>query len=270
MILIDSHCHLELEPLKNDMQEAIERAARAGISKIVNVGNSLRSSKESVEIANQYPHIWATVGLHPHEAETLMHLGSTIEELRSLAQSDKVVAIGECGLDYYSATGDKRQVIREEKEKQKALFKAQLELAQELSLPIIIHSRDSAEDTLDILQTTNDKRRTTLGGVIHCFTYGPDVAKKFLDLGFYIGFTGFITFEQVKFDHIREAAKTVPIEKLLIETDAPFLAPEPNRGKTNEPAFVVDVAQKIAELKNISLEEVAEQTTKNAELLFGI
>lgn len=268
MKLVDSHCHLELEPLKNFKQEAVERAHKAGISKIVNVGNSLRSSKESVEIANQYPHIWATIGLHPHEAGNLTDLDRTIEELRELARSDKVVAIGECGLDYYQIKNQRSKIkIIEE---QKLLFLSQLKLASELDMPVIIHSRDSESDTLEILRATNDKRPTTPRGVIHCFTYGPDTAEKFLELGFYIGFTGFITFDQPKFDNIREAAKAVPLDRILIETDAPFLAPEPNRGKTNEPAFVADVAAKLAEIKKVSVEEIAEKTTENTEKLFSI
>jgi len=275
--LIDSHCHLDFENFNSNRQEVIERAAGAGVSKMINVGSSLRGTKASIEIASGYPHIWATVGLHPHDSETIMDLERTMDELRELAKNDKVVAVGECGLDHYFSSHPELdsgsseipdQVRNDTILKQKELFKIQLELAQELSLPIIIHSRDSESDTLGQLSVVSGQ--LSKKGVLHCFTYGQDVAKKFLDLGFYIGFTGFITFEQAKFDSIREAAKVVPLDRILIETDAPFLAPEPNRGKRNEPAFMVDVAQKVAELKNLSLEEVAEQTTKNAEKLFGI
>lgn len=263
---IDSHCHLELEPLKNDMQGAIERAHKAGVDKIINVGNSLRSSKDSIEIANKYPHIWATVGLHPHDAEVISDLAATMDEFRELAKSDKVVAIGEIGLDFFTA--DTKQLTADNKKKQKELFKTQLGLAKELNLPVIIHTRDAEEDTLSQLSAVSGQ--LSRKGVIHCFTGSPDFVKKMLDLGFYIGFTGFVTFDQPKFDHIREAVKIVPIEKLLIETDAPFLAPEPYRGKTNEPAYVTEVAKKIAEITNTDLEEMAEKTTANAEKLFSV
>lgn len=258
MKYFDSHCHLDMEPLSNDQERVIERASKAGVEKIVNIGSSIRGSKASVELAQKYPNIWASVGLHPHDAEVVTDIESTIEELRELAKNDKVIAIGEIGLDYFNLDKEER------KKKQKELFKAQLELAKELNLPVIIHTRDADNDTLDIL------KRYHLKGVIHCFTGKPEFAEKLLGLGYYIGFTGFITFEQEKFDHIREAVKMVPEDRLLIETDAPFLAPEPYRGKTNEPAYVVEVAKKIAELTNKTADEIAERTYKNAEELFDI
>jgi len=261
---IDSHCHLDFDPLKNELETIVERAHKAGVEKLINVGSSLRGSRASIEIANKYPHILATVGLHPHDAEEVNNLEGVLDELRELSKNDKVVAIGEIGLDYFAINN--QQLTISNKESQKALFKAQLEFASELNFPVIIHTRDAESDTLKQL-TANRKQLT---GVIHCYTGTADFAKKLLDLGFYIGFTGFVTFEQPKFDHIRESVKTVPIDRILIETDAPFLAPEPYRGKTNEPAFVVEVAKKVAEIKGLSLEEVTELTSKNAEKLFGI
>lgn len=262
---IDSHCHLDFEPLRNEQEAVIERAHKAGVAKMINVGSSLRGSKASIEIANKYPHIWAAVGLHPHDAETTSDLDSTIDELRELAKNDKVVAIGEIGLDYFN---NQNPLTIDQRRKQNELFRAQLELAKELNLPVIIHTRDAETETLSQLSTVSSQ--LSRKGVIHCFTGSPDFAKKLLDLGFYIGFTGFVTFDQPKFDHIRESVKIVPIDRLLIETDAPFLAPEPYRGKTNEPAYVFEVAKKIAEIKKISLEEVTEKTSANAETLFGI
>lgn len=258
MKLFDSHAHLDMDPLSSEREAVIERAYKAGVEKMINIGSSLRGSSTSIEIANLYPNIYASVGLHPHDVETVTDFEAVIDKLREMTKNDKVVAIGEIGLDYFNLGED------ELKKDQKDLFVAQLELAKELNLPVIIHTREAEEDTLDILKEYN------LKGVIHCFTGNQGFVKKLIDLGFYIGFTGFVTFEQEKFDHIREAAKAVPLEKLLIETDAPFLAPEPYRGKPNEPAYVVEVAKSIAQIKGILLDEVARQTFENAEKLFDI
>lgn len=259
-MLIDSHCHLDMEPLAADKEGAIERAYKAGVEQIINVGSSIRGSKASVELANSYPNIWATVGLHPHDAEAVLDLEQTIDELREMTKNDKVVAIGEIGLDYFYLEGD----VASQKKQQKELFGRQLELAAELNLPVVIHTREAEEDTLKTL------KEHQVSGVVHCYTGSFEFAKELLDLGFYIGFTGFITFEQDKFDPIRQVAKSVPLEKILVETDAPFLAPEPYRGKTNEPAFVVEVAKKIAELKNIPFEEFCDATVKNTKKVFNI
>lgn len=265
MKLIDSHCHLDFDPLSNELENVIERANESGVEKMINIGASLRGSKKSVEIANLYPNIWATVGLHPHDAGAIMDFEETIDKIRELSKNDQVVAIGEIGLDYFDPDG--KVLARQRKEQQK-LFEAQLTIAAEEDLPIVIHTRDADEDMLRILKKYLP--RVKKGGVVHCFTGNKDFVKKLLDLGLYIGFTGFITFDQPKFDHIKEAVKIVPIEKLLIETDAPFLAPEPYRGKTNEPAYVKYVANKIAKIKKLSVEEVAKITSQNTEKLFNI
>jgi TatD DNase family protein len=258
-----------MEPLSKEMEAVIERATKAGVSEMINVGASMRGSRKSVEIANSYPNIWASVGLHPHDAETILDMESTIDELRTLAKSDKVVAIGEIGLDYFN---DQIPITNDQMEKQKELFRKQLELAIEIKKPVILHIRDAWDDALSIISHSSLVIRHSGGtpGAVHCFTGGPEEAKKLLDLGFYIGFTGFITFEQSKFDSIRESVTVVPLDKILIETDAPFLAPEPHRGKTNEPAYVCEVANKIAEIKNVSVEEVAEKTLENTMQLFSI
>lgn len=264
MKFIDSHCHLDMEPLLGDQEGAIERANKVGVAGLINVGSSLRGSKRSIELSDKYPNIWASIGLHPHDADLVMDLEATIEELTELAKNDMVVAIGEIGLDYFDQEtgGEVTSVV---KESQKALFTRQLDLAKDLNLPVILHIRNAWTDTLKILKEKKISR-----GVVHCFTGNPSEASDFLLLGLYIGFTGFVTFEQPKYDQISEAAKVVPLQKILIETDAPFLAPEPYRGKTNEPAYVVEVAKKIAELKGISLDDIAEASVKNTKKVFNI
>jgi TatD DNase family protein len=266
MKLFDSHAHLDFEPLSTEKAEVVERAYKAGVERILNVGTSVRKSEEAAEIADMFPIVYAAVGIHPHDAEVTVDVESAVEKIRELAAQDKVVAIGEIGLDFFVPQGEDRKV---DKVKQTELFEAQLALAAELGKPVIVHTRDAEEETLSILKNFKLKiKNSDRIGVIHCYTSGSEFAKKLLNLGFSIGFTGFVTFEQPKFDHIREAVKVVPMERLLIETDAPFLAPEPYRGKTNEPAFVAEVAKKIADLKDLTAEEVAEKTFSNAEKLF--
>lgn len=272
MKYIDTHCHLDMQPLATSQEEIIERAYKAEVEKMINVGSSVRGSKASIELAHNYPNIWATVGLHPHDAEAIVNFDSAMEEIRELASNDKVVAIGEIGLDYFDQASAGRESVSDEiKKSQLKLFKAQLDIAKDLKKPVILHIRDAWEETYQIIN--NYKLKITDFneiGVVHCFTGNAEQAQKFLDLSFYIGFTGFVTFEQAKFKSIREAAKIVPLDKILIETDAPFLAPEPYRGKTNEPSYVVEVAKKIAEIKNLPLEKVAETTTQNAKKVFNI
>jgi TatD DNase family protein len=264
MDFFDSHCHLDMEPLVSEQGPAIERAAKASVVGMINVGASMRGSKRSVDLANLYPNIWASVGLHPHEAEMVTSVDLVIEELKTLLENDKVVAVGEIGLDYYDHATQK-EVAESIKKAQKQLFEKQLDLAQELKKPVILHIRDAWDDAFKILS-----KKGGISGVVHCFTGTKEEVKKVLGLGLYIGFTGFITFDQEKFNPIRGAVKVVPLENLLIETDAPFLAPEPYRGKTNEPSYVVEVAKKMAELKTVSLEEVAEASVKNCKKVFNI
>lgn len=271
MRLIDSHCHLDFEPLSKELEAVLGRAKTVGVEKFINIGSSMRGSERSVEIAENYPNVWATVGLHPHDSELLMDFDGTMEKIRELASQDKVVAIGEIGLDYFDAE-NQGTVSGDVKESQKKLFLAQLEIAIEKKLPIVFHVRDAWDDFFSIISNFKLKNKNSSAalGVVHCFTADEIIARKAVDLGLYVGFTGFVTFDQSKFDHIREAAKIVPVDKMLIETDAPFLAPEPYRGKTNEPAYVLEVAKKISELKRIETADLAEISTKNTERLFKI
>lgn len=269
MKIVDSHCHLDFDPLSSDINNVFKRARDVGVARLINVGASLRGSRASVEMANIYPNVWASVGFHPHEAETMLDIDNKIEEIETLAWDEKVIAIGEIGLDYYDP---ERPITLDQKKKQKELFTKQLELSQKLKLPLIIHVRDAWDDFFSIIQNSKfeNQNSSAAQGVVHCFTGSEKEAKKILDLGFFLGFTGLITFDQPKFNHIRRALKIVPLDRILVETDAPFLAPEPFRGKTNEPAYVLEVIKKIAKIKSISIEEVVENTTKNVEKLFNI
>ena len=282
-MLIDSHCHLDFPEFKNDLIEVIKRAEEAGIKIILNPGCNFATSRKAVELAQRFENIYAAVGVHPHDSIQINK--ESIQELEELAQNKKVVAIGEIGLDYFR--------MRNTREVQLAAFEKQLELAQKLNKPVIIHSRESDEDIFKILDKfisnksavadnrtnesrvsgTNDRTIRTspsgeLRGVFHCFGGNWDFAEQVLAKGFLIGLTGIVTFPGAKNTH--EVAKKIPLDKLLVETDAPFLAPQKHRGQRCEPAYVAEVAEKIAELKGVSVEEVAEVTTKNSEELFKI
>lgn len=267
-MLIDTHAHLDFDQFHRRHDEVITRAKKVGVENIINISTSLQGSRDSINLAENYPEIYASVGIHPYDALTADR--NTMTNLLELAQNEKVVAVGEIGLDYVKDEVDKGT--------QKKAFIVQIGLAKRLDLPIIIHNRQADEDILEIIKIQADG----LKGVIHCFSSSWKVAQKFLDLGFYISFTGSITFKDKKKkeleDQVRgcnvqsgilEVVKKVPIDKVLIETDCPFLAPEPYRGKVNEPAYVVEVAKKIAEVKGLPFEEVAKKTTENAIKLFN-
>jgi TatD DNase family protein len=261
-MIIDTHAHLNFKAFDRDYKQVIQRAFAAGVVSIINVGSDLKTSPKAISIAEEYKKgVYAAVSIHPIHVGEIRDLRVEIEKLRKLAYNSKVVAIGETGLDYFKLK------IKNEKlkiEKQKELFKAQLKLAKELNLPVIIHSRDAYEDTLGIL-TEEGKG---LKGVIHCFLGNLQQAEQFLNLGFYISFIGMITFP--KKEEVHEAIYGIPLHKIMVETDCPFAAPLPYRGQRNEPAYVVEVAKKIAEIKGVSFEEIAKATTENAKKLFKI
>lgn len=261
-MLFDSHSHLHFHQFDNDREKIIKKLRDFNI-KTINVGTDLKESEKAVELSKKYPDLmWASVGLHPND--NLKEIFD-IDKYRELAKSPNVVAIGECGLDYFRLPSE-AEIIR-----QKEIFIRQIKLAKELNKPLIIHSRptfgtqDAYEDVIEILKYEN-LNISNGNGVAHFFAGSKETAKKFLDLGFCISFAGPITFAP----EYREAVQFVPIDKILIETDSPFAAPVPHRGRRNEPAYVEFTARQIAEWKNLSFEEVARQTTESAKKLFQI
>ena len=253
-MLIDSHAHLELEEFDQDRGEVIERAKEAGLGAIISVGIDLADSKKAVTLAGHYPIVYAAVGVHPHDADAITP--ETYEELRTLAGEDKVVAYGEIGLDFFRNRSPREVQIRR--------FGEQLDLSVELGLPVIIHDRDAHDEILEMLKLHKGKLR----GVIHCFSGDYEMARKCIDLGYYISIPGTITYK--KSDVLRTVVQNIPLERMLVETDAPFLAPEPKRGKRNEPAFVFHTARRVAEIRGTLYEAVANTTAQNARELFGI
>ncbi len=258
-MIIDSHCHPQFPQYEKDREEMIKRARDAGVFMIC-VGTDLKTSKSGIELAQKHEGIWATVGLHPNDNLNEEFNPSEYEEL---LKQDKVVAMGEIGLDYYRTT------VESDKKFQRERFEKQLDVAVRVGVPLVIHSRDAGKgsigivhgDLLSILKNNLPSR-----GVAHSFTGTKEEAKKYLELGFCLGFNGIITFARQYGEVVRYAS----LEQILLETDAPYLTPEPYRGQRNEPAYVIEVAKKIAELKNTSLEEVVEQTTQNCQKLFGL
>lgn len=254
-MLFDSHAHLGDRQFADDLNEVIRRAQENGVTHILNVGYDLEASRASVKLAEEYDNIYAAVGIHPHDAASVTE--DTLNELRQLAQHDKVVALGEMGLDYYRNLSPK--------EKQQKVFRQQINLAKELDLPIIVHDRDAHQDTVRILK---EEGADKVGGILHCFSGSWEMAKQCMNLGFYISLAGPVTFKNAK--RPVEIAKLISLNRLLVETDCPYLAPEPKRGKRNEPAYVRYVAEKIAELKRISLDELAFVTHNNTKTVLRI
>jgi TatD DNase family protein len=220
----------------------------------VNIGSSVKTSKTSVELAEKYDFVWAAVGVHPEDCVGMTE--NDLEIIRTLAQNKRVVAIGEIGLDYHYADVSP-------KENQQLWFEKQLDLAAELDLPIVVHAREATQDTFDMIRESKVRK-----GVIHAFSGSAEVAKEYIKMGFYIGVGGVVTFKNGK--SLVRTVENIPLEKIVIETDAPYLSPVPNRGKRNDSSNLIYTAQKIAELKGVTVEEVAKVTSHNSELLFGI
>ena len=255
--IIDTHCHLADPKLYGDLDGVLSRAADAAIGTIVSVGaiSSIETDRRTVEIAERHPHIYAAIGVHPHDAKDCD--ADRISALRELAQSKKVVAIGESGLDFH--------YMHSPVEAQEAALRRQLELAAELGLPITIHCRDAEERLTTIVREVGMPAR---GGVIHCFTGNTDAAREFVALGFHISFSGIVTFRNAR--DIQVAAPTVPADRVMVETDAPYLAPEPYRGKRNEPAYVRRTLEVLAKLRGVDADDLARITSENARRLFRI
>ena len=253
-LLVDSHAHLDGRQFTHDLDETIARATTNGISHILTIGCDLESSKDSIAVAEKYDNIFAAVGVHPHDATEIN--GDTLEKLRSMLTHPKVVALGEIGLDYYRD--------RSPREIQRSAFRQQIRLAKDMGKPIIVHDREAHSEVIQILKEENGAQ---VGGVLHCFSGDLKMAKQCLELGFYLSFTGTITYP--KNDTIREIIKEIPIDRMLIETDCPYLSPQKFRGKRNEPAYVRYTAEKLAEIKGLSIEDVARITSRNCHDLFG-
>lgn len=254
-MLFDTHVHLNAEQFKQDREEVIKRAFDTGVKYMTVVGFDRETIPLAIEIAEQHDTIYAAVGWHPVDAIDMTD--QDLEWIEELSSHPKVVAIGEMGLDYH---WDKSP-----KDIQKEVFRKQIRLAKKVNMPIIIHNREATEDIIEILQEEDAKE---VGGIMHCYNDSAKYVQTCLDMNFYISLGGPVTFKNAHLP--KEVAVEVPLERLLVETDAPFLAPHPNRGKRNEPAYVKLVAEKIAELREISLEELSEKTTENALKLFNI
>jgi TatD DNase family protein len=289
--MIDPHCHVQFNAYKKDMHDVIQRTLEKGVF-MITVGTQKDTSKNGLEVAEKYDGLWASIGLHPNhtceqefwdddelppEKQATPKIKTRCESFdmdyyKELAKHPKCVAIGECGLDYYRIPEniDRDQVIQNQKD----AVRAQFDLASEANLPVIIHSREAFEDQFAIVKEYVDAGKLQKRGVLHCFTGTREQAEQYIDIGFMISFTGIITFPPRKnegdISPIQQVVKDLPLESIMVETDAPYLSPEPYRGKRNEPWHVKFVAQKIADLKGISLEEVDRVTTENAKSFFNI
>jgi len=252
-LIFDSHAHLDDRRFDEDREEVIERAFQAGIAGIINVGADLESSRTTVELSGKYDFIYASVGVHPHEASGY---NASIEgQISNLAQSDRVVAIGEIGLDYHYDNSPR--------DLQKKAFERQLRLASSMDLPVIIHNREAHRDCLDILHVEKNERQR---GVFHCYSGSAEMVREVVELGFYVSFAGVVTFKNAR--KAVEALKVVPIDRLLFETDCPYLSPEPYRGKRNEPAYTSFTAQRIAEVLEMEYDRLCSTVWENTHRLF--
>jgi TatD DNase family protein len=253
--LFDSHCHLDSDAFDADREEVIRRAQAAGVTRLVTIGASdgLASSARAIELASRYPNVWATVGVHPHDAD----LADGLELLEERASHPRVLAIGETGLDFHYSFATV--------ENQRRWFRAQIALARKLAKPLVIHCRNAAEECLEIL---TQEGAAAVGGVFHCFSETAEYYRKIAQLNFVVSFPGILTFK--KSQALRDAAREIPLDKVLLETDAPFLAPEPYRGKRCESAQMVETAKVLALVHQVSVETIAATTTANALRFFGL
>jgi TatD DNase family protein len=254
-MLIDSHCHLDYLARDEDLDDVVARARDAGLGGMVTICTKVSEFDEIRAIAEKYDDIWCTVGIHPHEADTEPVVSA--ERLAELAAHPKVIGIGECGLDYYYEHSSR--------DAQQRSFRTHIEASRMTGLPLIVHTRDADDDTVAILQ--DEYTKGEFPGLIHCYSASHDLAKKSLEIGFYISLSGIVTFKSAQ--TLRETVRTLPINRILVETDAPYLAPNPKRGKRNEPAFIAHTAAAVAELKSMSVGDLTTATTANFFRLFA-
>lgn len=255
MKIFDTHAHYDDEAFDKDRDELLGSLDAKGIGTVVNVGASIQSTKETLQLTRQYPFVYGAAGVHPNETGELND--NLMDWLRHITREDKIVAVGEIGLDYHWEEPEPKI--------QKYWFVRQLALAREEGLPVIIHSRDAARDTLDIIKA---ERAKETGGVIHCFSYGVDLAREYLQMGFYLGIGGVVTFHNAR--KLKEVVKYAPLDQLVLETDCPYLAPEPYRGRRNSSLNLIYVAEQIGQIKNIPADEVISVTSRNAKRLYRI
>ena len=255
-MLVDTHCHLDFDRFDGDRLQVIERAVAAGVKQIIIPALDLENCRTVLALTDQHPELFAAVGIHPNSSADWQD--SWVEKIRDFAGNPKVVAIGEIGLDYYWDKSPK--VVQHQ------ALRMQLELAAELELPVVIHNRESDEDVLDLLRQSALNGRLH-SGVLHSFSTSWETAEAALEMGFYLGFTGPVTYK--KADGLRDVVANAPLDRILVETDAPFLAPQQHRGKRNEPAYVAYVAEMIAEIRGLAVDEIGRITTENARRLFG-
>ena len=253
-MLIDSHCHLEYKGLVEDQAGVLARARAAGVGGFLNISTRQREWDQVIATAAREPDIWASVGIHPHEADDHADLGEGV--LLAATEHPRVIAIGESGLDYYYDHSDRAT--------QRALFRTHIAVARQTGLPLIIHTRDAEDDTAAII--AEEMKRGVFPALIHCFTASADFGRKMLELGLTISISGIVTFKNAK--DLQEVSTSLPEDRILVETDAPFLAPVPHRGRPCEPAFVADTARFVAQLRGVEPEALAEQTTRNFATLF--
>ena len=253
--IFETHAHYEDVKFDSDREELLASLPKQNIEYVINVGSNLETTNKSIELAKQYDYIYAAIGVHPSDVEELDE--SSYDVLEKAAKFEKTVAIGEIGLDYY---WDKELGVQE---KQREWFKRQMLLAKEHNLPVIIHSRDAAEDTMRVMK---EIKAEEIPGVIHCYSYSVEMAKEFIKMGYYIGIGGVVTFKNAK--KLIEVAAEIPLERILLETDCPYMAPEPHRGERNSSLYLPYVVEKLAEIRNISKEEIISTTNQNARKLF--
>ena len=257
-MIIDTHAHYDDEAFDPDREVLLASMQEHGIEKLVNVCASIDGLQDTVKLIEKYPFIYGAVGVHPDDAEQMTE--ETLAEIRRISHMDKMIAIGEIGLDYYWHKEKKEHEI------QQKMFRAQMEIAREEKLPFMIHSRDTAEDTLNIVREY--MQGGMYGGIIHCFSYSREIAAEYLNMGLYLGIGGVVTFKNAK--KLKEVVQYAPLSQLVLETDCPYMAPEPNRGKRNSSLYLPYVVRAIAELKQVTPEEVIEVTRENTHRLLGI